>query len=78
MTIPGARDDKDGNLASADDCAATTENGALDRLTRIRGAYTLASPHGPNANEVDSLMVKHFLDTLAEVALAVASRRASR
>lgn len=43
-------------------------------LTSIRSAYTLASPHEPNANEVDRLMVKHFLDTLAEVALAVASR----
>ena len=76
MTISGALDDEDGDLASADDrAAATTENGAADALTSIRGAYTLASPHEPNANEVDSLMVKLFLNTLAEVALAIASRQ---
>ena len=44
-----------------------------DPLTCIRNAYTLASTQ--NASEVDELMVKHFLDTLAEVALTVASRR---
>lgn len=52
------------------------ENGQ-DPLTCIRGAYTLASPQETDANEVDRLMVKHFLDTLAEVALAVASRKAN-
>ena len=43
-------------------------------LTGIHGTYTLASPHEPEFSEVDSAMVKHFIDTLAEVALAVASR----
>lgn len=50
----------------------------LNPLTRIRAAYTLARPQEQNAdeaNEVDRLMVKHFLNTLAEVALAVASRK---
>jgi len=48
---------------------------APEALTSIHGTYTLASPHEPNANEVDNLMVKHFLDALAEVALAIASRQ---
>ena len=50
------------------------ENGGLDALTCIRGAYTLASPHEPNADEVDDPTVKHFFKTLAEVALAIGSR----
>ena len=45
-------------------------------LTCIRNAYTLASTQ--NASEVDELMVKHFLDTLAEVAFSVASRRINK
>ena len=48
---------------------------APEALTSIHGTYTLASPHEPDANEVDSVMVKYFLNTLAEVALAVASRK---
>ena len=48
---------------------------APEALTSIHETYTLASPHEPNANEVDNLMVKHFLDALAEVALAIASRQ---
>ena len=49
---------------------------APEALTSIHGTYTLASPHEPNANEVESLMVKKFLNTLAEMALAIASRQA--
>ncbi len=45
-----------------------------ERLTSIRGAYTLAAT--PEAgNERDEVMVRHFLETLAEVALSVASRK---
>ena len=58
-----------------DDSREMAEKACQKPLTSIRSAYTLASPHEPNANEVDSLMVKHFLDTLAEVALAIASRQ---
>ena len=58
--------------------AESTRSGRQNPLTRIRDAYTLASPQETNANEVDRLMVKHFLDTLAEVALSVASRRVSQ
>ena len=44
-------------------------------LTIIRGAYTVSTPHEANTNEVDDLMVRHFLQTLAEVSLAIASRK---
>ena len=58
--------------------AESTRTGRQNHLTRIRDAYTLASPEETDANEVDRLMVKHFLDTLAEVALSVASRKGSQ
>ncbi len=45
-------------------------------LTCIRNAYTLASTQ--DTSEVDQLMVKDFLDTLAEVALSVASRQINK
>ena len=43
-------------------------------LTCIRDAYTLSATH-EDASEVDQLMVKDFLNALAEVALTVASRQ---
>jgi hypothetical protein len=36
--------------------------------------YTLSTTPA-EANEADAIMVKHFLQTLAEIALAVASRK---
>ncbi len=50
------------------------ENKGQNLLTCIGSAYTLASHTEPNANEADMLMTKHFLETLAEIALSVASR----
>jgi hypothetical protein len=50
------------------------ENISTDPLTRIRNPYTL-SPTPAESSEADELIVKHFLQTLAEVALAVASRK---
>jgi len=48
---------------------------APEVLTSIRSMYTLATPHeADTGSEVADLSVKHFLQTLAEVALAVASR----
>jgi len=47
---------------------------STDPLTRIRNPYTL-SPTPAESSEADELIVKHFLQTLAEVALAVASRK---
>ena len=48
------------------------ENGGK-ALTSIHGTYTLTTTE--KANEVDEVTVKQFLNTLAEVALAVASRK---
>ncbi len=58
--------------------SGNSESGCQNPLTCIRIAYTLASPEETNANEVDRLMIKHFLDTMAEVALSVASRKGSQ
>ena len=40
-------------------------------LTGIPLSYTLS---GTPENEVDELMINHFINTLAEVALSIASR----
>ena len=50
------------------------ENISPDPLTRIRNPYTL-SPTPKEHGEAEDLVVKHFLQTLAEIALAVASRK---
>jgi hypothetical protein len=50
------------------------ENISTDPLTRIRNPYTL-SPTPAEPGEDDEIIVKHFLQTLAEIALAVASRK---
>ena len=50
------------------------ENISPNPLTRIRSPYTLSTtPAEPG--EADEIIVKHFLQTLAEIALAVASRK---
>ena len=46
-----------------------------DPLTCIRNAYTLSTTPKPG-NEADDVIVGYFLHTLAEIALAVASRKA--
>jgi hypothetical protein len=50
------------------------ENISPDPLTRIRNPYTL-SPTPAEPSEAEEIIVKHFLQTLAEIALAVASRK---
>ena len=42
-------------------------------LTCIHDAYTLAD----TPDEADALIIKNFLNTLAEIALAIASRESS-
>ena len=55
-----------------DDEPRFSENGG-DTLTGIRNGYTLATT--PEAgSETEKLMIRNFLTTLAEVAIAVASR----
>ena len=51
-----------------------TPKRAENPLTCIRTAYTLAATP-EYAGEVDKLIVKHFMETLAEIALSVAARR---
>ena len=48
------------------------ENNPQKSLTCIDGAYTIAGT--PESKEVNELMIKNFLNTLAEVALSIASR----
>jgi len=72
-----ASETSDGHQASTIDHPGMLEDSAVDPLTRIRGAYTLASPQEPNANEVDGMIVRHFLNTLADVAMDIAARRTS-
>jgi hypothetical protein len=43
-----------------------------ESLTCIHSPYTLSAT--PEGSEVDGLAVKEFLNTLAEVALSIASR----
>ena len=50
------------------------ENILPNPLTRIRNPYTLSTTPA-ESNEADEIIVKQFLQTLAEVALAVASRK---
>ena len=50
-----------------------SENHCWGVLTGIQYAYTLSATD--DANEVDRLMIKEFLHTLAEISLAVASRK---
>ncbi len=57
---------------------AMPSTGADLPLTRIRGAYTLAATNEPETSEIDRMTMKHFVETMAEVALSVASRRATR
>ena len=44
-------------------------------LTFERAAYTVSAPHESYPDEADDLMIKHFLDTLAQISLAIASRK---
>ena len=48
-----------------------------EALTSIpEGIHCAATPEDPNGqDELDEIAINHFLDTLAEVALAVANRK---
>ena len=58
-------------LLPADD--ETQAKNDLARLTCIHDKYTLATTPG-QGSETDSLMINNFLTTLADIAIAVASR----
>ncbi len=46
-----------------------------DGLTGIPHAYTLLASTPEQGSETDRIMIDHFLTTLAEIAMAIASRR---
>ena len=52
-----------------------SENHEEKALTCIRPAYTLSDTPEPESTETESLIVKNFLNTLAEIALSIASRK---
>ena len=43
-------------------------------LTCIHDAYTVSATNETENSEVDEIIVKHFLETLAEVALSISAR----
>ena len=51
-------------------------------LTCIHGAYTLTTTpkegETGEVSDIDNMMIKDFLNTLAEVALTIAARRAEK
>ena len=58
----------------------TQESGAVDALTGIHGRiHCAATPDAPehdeDETELDRIAIDNLLDTLAEVALAIARRR---
>jgi hypothetical protein len=46
-------------------------------LTSIRDSYTLPCTPEAYASQVDKIMIENFLQTLSEIALAIAARKAS-
>ena len=53
------------------------ECGGEDGLTCVHGRIHCAAAEGPpdGANELQQIEIRHFIDTLAEIALAVARRK---
>ena len=50
------------------------EKSGKESLTGIHPPYTMYRTTEPDTNGTEGLIVKHFLDTLAEVSLSIASR----
>jgi hypothetical protein len=46
-----------------------------DVLTGIPLAYTLGDNSEPESEEMNELIMKNFIDTLAEISLSIASRK---
>ncbi len=51
-----------------------SENHEEKVLTCIHPAYTLFDTPEPDSNETEDLIVKNFLNTLADISLSIASR----
>ncbi len=54
---------------------ATPADGLTPIPRRIHCAATPGATESDNENELDRLAINHFLDTLADVALAIARRK---
>lgn len=52
-----------------------TANNDKNLLTRIRNAYTVGDTDDLETEEMNDLIVKRFINTLAEVSLSIASRK---
>ncbi len=50
-------------------------NNDKNLLTRIRDTYTVGDTSEPESEEMNNLIVRQFIRTLAEVSLSVASRK---
>jgi hypothetical protein len=60
-----------------------TDHSSVDRcfpkaLTSIHHMYTLAATDEAKTSEVDKVIVRRFIETLAEIALSIASRKVNR
>ena len=53
-----------------------TANNDKNLLTRIRNAYTVGDTDDLETEEMNDLIVKSFINTLAEVSLSIALRKA--
>ncbi len=73
--------DREQDGGQAGHFAPDTESGPQNPLTRIHGCihcpHTEPGAEGP-CNELDKITVRYFLHTLAEVAVAIASRKADQ
>ena len=49
-----------------------------EALTSIPSAYTLSCTPAPESQEVKQIIIQHFLHTLAEISLSIASRQNRR
>jgi hypothetical protein len=54
--------------------AGNPENTNKDVLTGIHSPYTVSANPEPELREADKIMINNLLNTLAEVALSIASR----
>ena len=55
-----------------------SENNETEALTSIHGTYTLAATDEPETTETERLMIRHFMETLAEISLSIATRKLNR
>ena len=66
-------------MAEPGDSARIGQNGAPNPLTGIpRRIHCGPAQEAGESNEAERLMVRHFLETLAGIALSVASRQVKR